>query len=269
MQQTLACPYFQKAFGWCVPIGALGGLIGLGGGEFRLPVLMKAIGFDVRSAIPVNLLISFVTLAFAMAARSHFVSVSALTPYLPAIFGLIGGGMISAVHGAGLVQRLASKHLVQIVALLLGSIGLLLLVETAFPFQQMHFLPPEPIVHFVTGFALGIGIGLVSSMLGVAGGELLIPALIFVFGADIRAAGSASILVSLCLIAAGLWRYWRLDAIPRGRGIKRITTAMALGSILGAGLGGVTMAAAPVGLLKLFLGTVLIAAAVKTMATHR
>jgi hypothetical protein len=32
-----------------VPIGGLGGLIGLGGGEFRLPVLMYGIGFNARS----------------------------------------------------------------------------------------------------------------------------------------------------------------------------------------------------------------------------
>ena len=38
MLHTLSCRYFRLSFGWCVPIGALAGLIGLGGGEFRLPV---------------------------------------------------------------------------------------------------------------------------------------------------------------------------------------------------------------------------------------
>jgi len=70
LQRTLACPFFRKAFGWCVPIGGLAGLIGLGGGEFRLPVLMHGIGFDAKSAVPLNLMISLVTLTFAMASRS-------------------------------------------------------------------------------------------------------------------------------------------------------------------------------------------------------
>ena len=48
MVRAVACPYFGRAFGWCVPIGGLGGLIGLGGGEFRLPVLMHGIGFNAR-----------------------------------------------------------------------------------------------------------------------------------------------------------------------------------------------------------------------------
>src|SRR6202030_173981 len=64
MIRAIACPYFRRAFGWCVPIGGLGGLIGLGGGEFRLPVLMHGIGFDARSAVPLNLLTSLVTLTF-------------------------------------------------------------------------------------------------------------------------------------------------------------------------------------------------------------
>ena len=52
----------------------------------------------------------------------------------------------------------------------------------------------------------------------MAGGELLIPALVLIFGADIKTAGSASILISLGIVSVGLWRYWRVDAIPCGRG---------------------------------------------------
>ena len=42
---AIGCPYFRRAFGWCVPIGGLGGLIGLGGGEFRLPVLSERVPY--------------------------------------------------------------------------------------------------------------------------------------------------------------------------------------------------------------------------------
>jgi uncharacterized membrane protein YfcA len=70
MISAVTCPYFRRAFGWCVPIGGLGGLIGLGGGEFRLPVLMYGIGFDARSAVPLNLLTSLVTLTFALASAA-------------------------------------------------------------------------------------------------------------------------------------------------------------------------------------------------------
>jgi hypothetical protein len=38
------------------------------------------------------------------------------------------------------------------------------------------------------------------------GGELLIPPLVLIFGADIKTAGSASILISLGVVSIGLWR---------------------------------------------------------------
>lgn len=268
MQRTLLCPFFRKAFGWSVPIGGLAGLIGLGGGEFRLPVLMHAIGFDAKSAVPLNLMISFVTLTFAMISRSGAVSLSPIGPHLPEIAGLAIGGMASAVYGTHLVGRLTGERLVRLIAFLLFGIGALLLWEAAFPFQYTSPLPASATAHLCVGTAIGIGIGLVSSVLGVAGGELLIPTLVFVFGADIRTAGSASILISLGIVLIGLWRYWRSNAIPQGRGIQRITFAMSAGSVLGATLGGLAVAYAPVVFLKVLLGCVLLGAAVKT-TTHK
>ena len=87
MQSALRCPYFQKAFGWCVPIGGLAGLVGLGGGEFRLPVLMYAVGYPARTAVPLNLAVSLITLTFALFVRSRAVSVTALVPYLNEVAG--------------------------------------------------------------------------------------------------------------------------------------------------------------------------------------
>jgi uncharacterized membrane protein YfcA len=269
MQNTLASPYFRKAFGWCVPIGALGGLIGLGGGEFRLPVLLHGIGFGAKSAVPLNLMVSLVTLAFAMATRSQTVPATAVLAHWPEVLGLAAGGMVSAFQGARMANALSAARLVHVIALLLAAIGCLMLLEVAFPFQKIDWLPGGAGLHFAVGAVIGIGIGLVSSILGVAGGELLIPVLIFVFGADIRTAGSASILISLVVVLSGLWRYWRMGAIPHGRGVRRITSAMGAGSILGAILGGLALGYAPVEFLKLFLGGVLIAAAAKTFLARR
>jgi uncharacterized membrane protein YfcA len=264
MKPAVGCRFFRRAVGWSIPIGGLGGLIGLGGGEFRLPVLMYGIGFDAKAAVPLNLAVSFVTLAFALLTRSRAVALGGVVPHGAALLGLAAGGMASAFWGARVVQALSARRLVQLIALLLGAIGGLLLVEAVAPFQEAALLPPDAPVDFLAGVAIGVGVGLVSAVLGVAGGELLIPALIFLFGVDIKTAGSASILISLGIVLTGLWRYWRLGAIPRGRGARRITLAMSAGSIAGATLGGLAVAVAPVMVLKLLLGAVLIAAAVKT-----
>ena len=266
MIRAVGCPYFRKALAWCVPIGGLGGLIGLGGGEFRLPVLMYGIGFDARSAVPLNLLTSLVTLSFALAIRSGAVSLAAVVPYLPEMIGLLAGGMASAFYGAQLVSRLSDRRLIRLIASLLGALGLLLMTEAVLPFQSGDLLPAGAAAHLAAGAAIGIGVGLVSSALGVAGGELLIPALVLVFGADIKTAGSASILISLGVVSIGLWRYWLAAAIPCGRGAQRITIAMVAGSMIGATLGGLAVAYAPVAFLKVLLGCVLLAAAAKTVA---
>jgi uncharacterized membrane protein YfcA len=177
--------------------------------------------------------------------------------------------MASAIYGVSLVRKLSGERLVRLIAWLLSGIGALLLWEAAFPFQHMSFLPASATAHLLSGIAIGVGIGLASSVLGVAGGELLIPTLIFIFGVDIRIAGSASILISLGIVFMGLWRYWRSNAIPQGRGIQRITFAMSAGSIVGATVGGLAVAYAPITFLKVFLGCILLVAAVKTMVSHR
>jgi uncharacterized protein len=269
MRLALGCPYFRKAFGYCVPIGGLGGLVGLGGGEFRLPVLMHAIGFDARSAVPLNLIVSFITLSFALATRWHAAPLAAAAPHSPEIAGLAIGGMASAIHGARLVRLISNRRLIMLIAALLGAIGILLLLEAALQFQNVSVIPDGASIRFLAGLAIGLVIGLVASILGVAGGELLIPSLMFVFGLDIKTAGSASALISLVIVAAGIGRYWRLDAIPKGYGVRRIILAMGAGTIVGVVLGGLAVAVAPVELLKLALGCVLIAAAAKTVSSRQ
>jgi uncharacterized protein len=149
MQRTLVCPFFRKAFGWCVPIGGLAGLIGLGGGEFRLPVLLHGIGFDAKSAVPLNLMISLVTLTFAMISRSGSVSLAAILPHLPEVIGLAVGGMANAVYGVRLVHRLSAERLIRLIALLLVGIGALLLWEAAFTvLHPTHALGISPSSRF-------------------------------------------------------------------------------------------------------------------------
>ena len=61
----------------------------------------------------------------------------------------------------------------------------------------------------VAGVVAGFAIGVVASLLGVAGGELLIPTLVLLFGADIKLAGSLSLAVSLPTMLVGFARYSR------------------------------------------------------------
>lgn len=62
----------------------------------------------------------------------------------------------------------------------------------------------------IVGIACGFAIGVVAALMRVAGGELLIPTIVLLFGADIKLAGSLSLAVSLPTMIVGFTRYSRL-----------------------------------------------------------
>ncbi len=268
MLTTLSCRYFQRAFLWSVPIGGLAGLIGLGGGEFRLPVLTQFIGFPARAAIPLNLLVSLVTLSFALVLRNHAIPLAGVLIHVPEMIGLTVGGIFSAIYGARLVTRMSDRRLTISMAVLLAALGVLLLTEAFVPFAGALLGGESVLIRGIAGVMLGLVVGVVSSMLGVAGGELLIPALVFIFGADIRIAGTCSLLISLAIVSTGLWRYHKAGALLTTGGAQRIVASMSAGSLIGAALGALAVAVAPTAFLKVLLGSVLIAAAAKTAAAR-
>jgi hypothetical protein len=59
------------ALGWGVLIGIPGGLIGLGGAEFRLPVLVGVFKYPILKAIVINLVVSLVTVVFSFILQEH------------------------------------------------------------------------------------------------------------------------------------------------------------------------------------------------------
>jgi uncharacterized membrane protein YfcA len=138
------------------------------------------------------------------------------------------------------------------------------IVEAFLPQDVSGLLPASPLARLVAAVIFGLGIGLVSSLLGVAGGELIIPTLVFAFGVGIKTAGTASLLVSLPTVAVGVIRhrglgaYSELRSRPYGDG-----GAHGAGSVMGAVVGGLLVGMVPAAALKLVLGVILIGSAVR------
>ncbi len=61
-------------------VGVLGGLIGLGGAEFRLPLLIGVFGFAALSAVILNKAMSLIVVAVALPARLAAVPFSDMAP---------------------------------------------------------------------------------------------------------------------------------------------------------------------------------------------
>jgi uncharacterized protein len=251
------------ALGCALLIGGVGGLIGLGGGEFRLPILVAVIGFTARAAVPMNQILSLITLATALVIRWHTGSLVGVGAFAPAVIALGIGGVTAAWFAARLLSRVTDHRLEHAIAILLMAIGLLLIGERLLPAGLPALVPAEPGWQMIAGIALGLSIGTASTFLGVAGGELLIPTLIFVFGADIHTAGSAVPFISIPAVCVGLFRYSRMGLLPGRSTLLRVGLPMGIESLVGAAAGGAFAGSTSAELLKLLLGLILLVAAVK------
>jgi uncharacterized membrane protein YfcA len=260
-----AAPNYQPrlAFLLAIPIGLSGGLIGLGGAEFRLPVLSGVLNYSARQAVPINLAVSLITIVASLTIRGYTLSTADVLPFLPAIFALITGAVVSAFWGAKLSGKLSNAQLEKVILVLLVLIGIALIIEGFLPQQIPALLPAILSWWIVAGIFFGLLIGLVSSLLGVAGGEVIIPTLIFAFGVDIKTAGTASLLVSLPTVIVGVLRYRSQGAFADRRSISKTIAPMGVGSIIGAILGGLLVGIVPASVLKVLLGIILNVSAIK------
>jgi uncharacterized protein len=245
------------------PIGLLGGLIGLGGAEFRLPVLAGVFGYRARRAVALNLAISLITVVSALLIRSSTLSLAPLLALLPLVLAMVAGSVSAAYIGTALVHRVSEHLLERVILVFLVIIGTALIVEAFLPQQVAGLLPGILLVRLIAAVLFGLGIGLVSSLLGVAGGELIIPTLIFAFGADIKVAGTASLLISLPTVVVGVLRHRRLGAFEERRDLNEIVVPMGIGSVIGAVAGGLLVGLAPAAALKVILGVILIVSAMR------
>jgi uncharacterized membrane protein YfcA len=241
-------------------VGTLGGLIGLGGAEFRLPLLIGLFRFAALEAVILNKATSLVVVATALPFRAGTVPFTDIASHWPIIANLLLGSLVGAWLGAGWATRLSSAMLYRVLSVLLVVIaGVLLLGHDVSASGPLLTGTSQVLAGVVAGF----GIGVVASLMGVAGGELLIPTLVLLFGADIKLAGSLSLAVSLPTMLVGFARYSRDQSFTVFARNGRFVLVMATGSILGAFIGGRLLSVVPSAILLPTLAAILLVSAVK------
>jgi uncharacterized protein len=197
----------------------------------------------------------------ALPARLVAIPYAALAPHWSVAVNLLAGSLIGAWVGASWATRLKSETLYRVLAVLLVAIAVVLFVG--------HDADSggRPLVaggaQLVAGIVAGFLIGVVASLMGVAGGELLIPTLILLFGADVKLAGSLSLAVSLPTMLVGFARYSR-DSTFAVLGRNRwFVAVMAAGSIVGSFIGAALLGIVPGAVLLPMLAVILLVSAVK------
>jgi uncharacterized membrane protein YfcA len=248
------------AFGSGAIIGTLGGLIGLGGAEFRLPLLISLFGFRGLESVILNKATSLVVVATALPFRARTIPFAEVGAHWPIIVNLLAGSLIGAWIGAEWATRLKSETLYRAIAALLVVIAGVLL----FAHDAVSGTPPlAGWEQIAAGVGAGLIIGVVAALLGVAGGEFLIPTLVLLFGADIKLAGSLSLAVSLPTMLVGFTRYSRDQSFSVLRHNRTFMLAMAAGSIVGTFVGGLLLGLVPNNVLLPLLAALLVLSAVK------
>ena len=244
-------------------VAVLGGLIGLGGAEFRLPILIAAFALYAHRAIRINLLISLATLAMSAAARLGFVHTTNVGAYSWEIAGMLAGGIVAAWFGAGYLKHIPKTRIMGVIAVLLLGTAALLAVETMISGSAWTLFAPDSSWRIPAAVVAGLLVGAISSLLGVAGGEFIIPILIFVFGADIRTAGTASVLISIPVVLTGVTRHWLTGHYRSQSMLAYLVLPMCIGSLAGATIGGYLAGWVPTDALRLVLAAILAVSAIK------
>ena len=239
------------AFGGGALIGTLGGLIGLGGAEFRLPLLIGLFRFAALEAVILNKAMSLVVVATALPFRSGTISFSEITTHWPIVLNLLAGSLAGAWFGAGWATRLKSESLYKIIAVLMVGIAVVLLFghESSASSQLL-----TGAAQMSAGVVVGFGIGVVAS---------LIPTLVLLFGADIKLAGSLSLAVSLPTMLVGFARYSQDQSFAVLGRNRAFVLVMAAGSIVGTLIGGQLLGVVPSAFLLPALAAILLISAVK------
>jgi uncharacterized membrane protein YfcA len=144
-------------------VGILGGLIGLGGAEVRLPLLLTVFGYATLAAVVVNLAVSLVTVVFSFIFRLNTIGLSVVAANISVILNILAGSLIGSYFGARLATYIDERSLRRMVVVLLLMLSLLLMShEIIADFGTAQLGSP---LRVMLGFLSGVAIGVISSRL--------------------------------------------------------------------------------------------------------
>lgn len=163
--------------------GLFSGLFGVGGGTVIVPMLVLFLGFDQRRAAGASLAAIVPTATVGVISYA----IADAVAWIPALL-LAAGAVLGAQLGTWLLARLPQT------VLRWGFIGFLGIVVV-----MLFVIVPEReaglVLNVLTGVglvAVGVVTGTLAGLLGVGGGIIVVPALIFLFGtSDILAKGTS------------------------------------------------------------------------------
>lgn len=178
------------------------GLLGGGGSILTVPVLVYVLGYPVKTAIPMSLVVVGLTALMGVAghARAGTVQWRAALAFGPtAVLGALAGAQLGLMVAATLQLTVFAVIMIVASVAMWGGPGLWL--RGRIPGQA------PPARHPVVVALLGAAVGMLTGLIGIGGGFLYVPALVLLAGLDMKhAVGTSLVLISLSA-ASGFVRY--------------------------------------------------------------
>jgi uncharacterized membrane protein YfcA len=244
--------------------GAAAGLVGVGGGEFRIPALIQALKLPIRQAATINLVIGFCTVVVSLARRAgslvwtEEIVTLGLTMSVASIAGAIAGCVWRSRIDARLLKSCVTTYLV--------IVGVWMIYESLTQTEHV-LLSPTGAERIILGIVAAFIIASISGVLGVAGGEMRIPTLLYLFALPLRDAGTLSLLVSIPTVAAGAVTDRRSGQMPNAALLLALVIGAA--SIVGVLLGAAWLPHINSHALKGIFGAILLLATLRLMVPAR
>ncbi|HET9933007.1 MAG TPA: TSUP family transporter [Polyangiaceae bacterium] len=166
-------------------VGVALGLLGGGGSLLSVPVLVVALGLDVRTAIATSLVVVGFTSIVALVPRIFAKQVD-----FKAGLTLGAAGMIGAYVGGKLARHVPSAVLMLLFA------GIMLATAAAMFRERPQPRDVKPSAHpIVAGILRGVAMGLLTGLVGAGGGFLVVPTLVLFARLEMPTAVGTSLLV--------------------------------------------------------------------------
>jgi uncharacterized membrane protein YfcA len=236
-------------FAWLLPlglaVGVYGTLIGAGGGFILVPILLLLYPNEKPAIIAsISLAVVFFNAAsgsWAYARMGRIDYRAAIVFSLATVPGAVGGAMTT-----GLVPRRLFDALLGILMLVLGGyLGLRplrgdsaseTLNSPGEQGQASHSVRPQqaPGHRYSIGALLSLGVGYISSLLGIGGGVVHVPALVRVLRFPVHTATATSHLILAVMALAGTLVHVVSGSFHHG---AHRTIALSIGVVLGAQIG--------------------------------
>lgn len=217
-------------------VSLIGGLVGLGGAELRLPFLIQLFRFSPLQAVIINKTTSIIVVSMSLLARMHFIPLNKIYDNINIILNILIGSIIGSWLAADWATKIKSHTLQKIMGILLVLITIIFASER---FSYVHIgIFINGISIYLIGITAGFLIGIISAILGVAGGELLIPTITILYHTDIKLAGSLSLVISLPTMLFAYIRYSKDKNFSILKENKTFILLMIIGSMLGSVIGG-------------------------------